>query len=68
VSPREREELRILRDELRPLGVRLRLGSRGGLRHYRLTAGERVLFSTTDRLSALAFGAGVAAGAELRQR
>jgi len=61
MSRHEREALRVLRAELRPFGVRVRVDSRHGMR-YCLTAGERALYATDDRLCALAFGAGLVAG------
>jgi len=61
MSRHEREALRALRAALRPIGVRVRVESRHGTR-YCLTTGERALYATDDRLSVLAFGAGLVAG------
>ena len=57
----EREALRALRAELRPFGVRVRVDAHHRTR-YHFTARDRSLYSTDDRLSALAFGAGLVAG------
>jgi len=61
-AEREREQIRTLRTELRPLGVRVHVETRHGHRRYRVTAGDRELFNTRDKLSVLAFGAGMMAG------
>jgi len=61
MSPGEHEALRALRAALRPIGVRVHVDTRGGTR-YRFTCSKRSLYATDDRLSALAFGAGLVAG------